>query len=325
MSTPTPARIELPTGLGVGPVNVYLFTEPEPVLIDTGIRSDESWAALTEGLAAHGLTVMDLSRVVITHPHVDHFGQAGRIVRESSAEIWISDMGVPWLVDTAARWQQRLTFYETHFLRPTGLPETAVAMILAGMRGIAASTYDVPAARVVPFQLNGRLQLGGAAWDVLHTPGHASAQTCFYQPDARLLLSADHLLAVAPTPVVERPPDGKNRIPALPQFLKSLDLVEQLEVEWVYPGHGRPFTHHHEVIARQRQRIADRQDRALALIRQGHHTVADLLDTMYAHHPPQHRFAGLWMLVGYLDLLVAANRIVQQTRDGVWYYELTAD
>ena len=29
-----PIRLELPTGLDVGPVNVYLFRQPEPVLVD---------------------------------------------------------------------------------------------------------------------------------------------------------------------------------------------------------------------------------------------------------------------------------------------------
>ncbi len=38
-----PIRIELPTGLGVGPVNAYLFTEPEVVLVDAGVNSDECW------------------------------------------------------------------------------------------------------------------------------------------------------------------------------------------------------------------------------------------------------------------------------------------
>ena len=80
-----PIRLELPTGLDVGPVNVYLFRQPEPVLVDAGIRSADSWEALQFGLAEHNLTVMDISRVIITHPHVDHFGQAGTIAAHSDA------------------------------------------------------------------------------------------------------------------------------------------------------------------------------------------------------------------------------------------------
>ena len=88
-----PIRIALPTGMQVGTVNVYLFTDPEPILVDAGIKSAESWDALQEGLANYGLTVMDLSRVIITHAHVDHDGQAGTIVTNSDADVWISDAG----------------------------------------------------------------------------------------------------------------------------------------------------------------------------------------------------------------------------------------
>lgn len=315
-----PIRLELPTGLGVGPVNVYLFPEPEPVLVDTGIRSDESWIALTDGLAQHGLTVADISRVVITHPHVDHFGQAGRIANESGAEIWIADVGRPWLQSTAEMWQQRIDYYRHHFLQPVGLPPDAIEVIINGMRGIAARTYDIPPQKIVTFKLDGALHMGGRSWQVLHTPGHASAQTCFYQVETRRLLSADHLLAVAPTPVVERPSDGVNRVPALPQFLQSLDLVQQLDIDTVYPGHGRPFADHRAVIRHQRDRIQARKRQAMELICEGYRTIADMLDVMYAHHPPQFRFAGLWMLVGYLDLLQAEGAIEERTIDGVWHY-----
>ena len=84
-----PVRIELPTDFAIGPVNAYLFTEPEPILIDTGVKSEASWAALMAGLAAHGLWVTDLQRVMITHPHVDHCGQAARLAAESGALVEI--------------------------------------------------------------------------------------------------------------------------------------------------------------------------------------------------------------------------------------------
>ena len=55
-----PIRIELPTPFAVGPVNAYLFTEPEPILVDTGVDSDESWQVLEYELARHNLAISDL-------------------------------------------------------------------------------------------------------------------------------------------------------------------------------------------------------------------------------------------------------------------------
>lgn len=317
----TPVRIALPTGLQVGDVNVYLFPEPEPVLVDTGIRSQESWEALQFGLAAHDLRVDDLSRVIITHAHVDHYGQAGTITAHSDAYVWIADVGAPWLLAPEARWQRRLDYYRAEFLPRVGLPAETAEMIVLGMQTVAAQSDPIPAERVHTFAADGTLQLGGMAWQVLHTPGHASMQTCFYQPETRQLLSADHLLSVTPTPVVEAPPKGtRERAPALPQFLHSLERVEVLDVDTVYPGHGRPFDNHREVIARQRERIRQRTAECLHWIEAGVHTPAELLDKMYAHRPAQLRFAGLWMLIGYLDLLVADGAVERHTEDGVWRY-----
>lgn len=321
-----PIRIELPTDLAVGTVNAYLFTEPVPVLVDTGIKSEEAWQALQEALAAHKLQIGDLARVVITHPHVDHFGQAGRIAAETSAEIWVADLGRTWLVDFPAMWQQRLNYYQDAFLSRLGLSPQAIALVIDYFSQVATQCDPVPAERVVTFAPDDTLQMGGLPWQVVHTPGHASMQTCFYQPQTRQFLSADMLLAKAPTPIVERPSGGNHkRIPALPQFLASLDRVEALEIDTVYPGHGEPFGNHRQVIGRQRDRIHRRKQECLTLIEAGRQTVADLVNQMYAHYESQFRFVGLWMLIGYLDLLKADGLIEENDVDGVWHYSKKDD
>lgn len=324
MGTAQPARLELPTGLPVGTVNAYLFTEPEPILVDTGVKSPASWEALLYGLGAQGLTVADLSRVIITHAHVDHYGQASDIAEQSDTEIWVCDLGASWLEATAAMWAQRTRFYSEFFLPALGLPAAGAGTLLSGIQALETLGSPVPANRLHTFPVDGVLQMGGRSWQVLHTPGHASMQTCFFEPDTGLLLAADMLLATTPAPVVESPVDGSyDRVPALPRFLESLDVLEALEISLVLPGHGRPFDDHREVIRRQRERIQLRKNECLEWIEAGFHTVSDLLDKMYAHHPPQFRFAGLWMLIGYLDLLEQKGRVEPRTIEGIWHYYAT--
>jgi glyoxylase-like metal-dependent hydrolase (beta-lactamase superfamily II) len=316
-----PKRIELPTGLGVGPVNAYLFDQPEVVLVDAGIKSDECWAALVDGLAVYGVSPVDIARVVITHPHVDHYGLAARITAESDAMVWIAEPGAPWILADAGKWRQRLTYYRDDFLIHIGLPNELIDGALVGMQTLEKRADPVPAERIITFRIDGVLQMGGMAWQVLHAPGHASMQTVFYQPETRQLISADMLLAITPTPVVEQPPPGETgRIPALPQFLRSLAMLEELEIDHVYPGHGRPFDNHRRVIERQRERILQRKAECLAFVRQGQATIPELLESMYAHQPPGSRTVGLWMLVGYLDLLIADGLIRQDEIDGIWHY-----
>ncbi|MFC7193655.1 MBL fold metallo-hydrolase [Halosimplex aquaticum] len=65
----------MPTPFQVGPVNAYLA---DRTLVDPGPDSDEAWSALTDALAERDLAPGDIERLLITHPHPDHFGLASR-------------------------------------------------------------------------------------------------------------------------------------------------------------------------------------------------------------------------------------------------------
>ncbi|MAT96633.1 MAG: hypothetical protein CL608_05770 [Anaerolineaceae bacterium] len=320
-----PIRIELPTEFDVGSVNSYLFTEPEPILVDCGVETPASWEALKAGLAQHDLAPANIRRVVITHPHVDHFGLAAKIAAISGAPVWIADIGAKWLVDPKKHFGLRADYYREHFLIQAGLPDEMAQMVLTYFDQIADQISPVPAECIQTFGLGDTLAMGGANWQVLHMPGHASHQTCFYQPESRHFLSADMLLPKTPTPIVERPSPNQPRQPSLPIFMESLNRCEALEIDTVYPGHGEPFQNHRQLIQKQRDRIHQRKAEALSLVQQGHHTAYTLVNQMYAHYPSTFRFAGLWMLIGYLDLLQAEGAIVQETVDGVWHYKRTGN
>ncbi len=321
-----PIRIELPTGLPVGTVNAYLFTEPEPVLVDTGLKSAESLAALQEGLAKHDLATADLARVIVSHHHVDHFGLAATITRAGNAEIWVLESTFAWLVDFEDKWRERLAYYSDYLLGSFGLAPEASEPILKYMATVQDVCETVPAKRVKTFTTEDQLSMGGANWQVLHTPGHASTLTCFYQPDFHHFLSTDMLLALTPTPIVERPVDGTHRRgKPLLQYLASLERVEALEIEKVFPGHGDPFTEHRELIRHQRERIQNRKEECLQHLRKGFKTLGELLPIMYAHYPPAFRFAGLWMIVGYIDLLESEGKVFAEEKDGVWSYHAYRD
>ncbi len=310
-----PIQIPLPIPYAVGPVNAYLFLDPEPTLVDCGLKTDACWDALTAGLASYGLAVGDLQRVIITHAHVDHMGLAGKITEASGAQIWVAENMVEWAVNFPTKWEGRMRFM-ARILQQLSLPSEQQAAILASMATTPTLWDSVPASRVTAFPNEGVIEIGGAAWQIIYTPGHSNTQSCFYQPETRQFLAADMLLSVTPTPVIEEPLDGSDeRVPGLPQFLDSLALVEELEIDWVYPGHGDPFTDHRALIERQSTRIAQRTEECYGLIAEGQHTFAALLDAMYGQHPATERFGALGMLVGYLDLLETDGLIKRYLHD----------
>ena len=71
--------IELPLEWAQGQVQVYLIEGQPLTLIDTGVRSEASLAALSAALDSLGYAIRDIERVIVTHAHRDHFGAVAAI------------------------------------------------------------------------------------------------------------------------------------------------------------------------------------------------------------------------------------------------------
>lgn len=314
-----PIRLELPFTSDKTTVNAYLFLTPEPTLIDTGDLADDSWDALVAGLAAHGLAPADLRRILITHTHIDHFGQAARLTAESDARVAVLDVGYDWLTDFTGNWTRRFAYYRDVFIPATGMPAHLAEMVLGYSQRVLRRYRSVPADRVDVLTAGQTLRLGDSDWTVLHMPGHAPMQTCFYAPGRKHFLASDMLLARTPTPVLEAPgPHGRRS--ELIQYLASLQRVEAMEIDLVYPGHGPSFIDHRDLIARQLARIDKRRDECFGHLQAGASTAHDLHQRMYPLWAESLNMAGLWMIIGYLDLLEAAGRVSRTDDRGLWRY-----
>ncbi|MDT7741843.1 MAG: hypothetical protein QOE59_921, partial [Actinomycetota bacterium] len=68
-------RIPLPLpSIGLRAVNVYAAEGPDGVaLVDAGWSGPDGLAALRHGLAEMGRSLADVTRVVVTHAHHDHY------------------------------------------------------------------------------------------------------------------------------------------------------------------------------------------------------------------------------------------------------------
>src|ERR1700730_36409 len=71
-------RIPLPLpGDSLRAVNVYAIEDDNRiVLVDSGWHRPDSWEALRSALHQIGCEIGDIARVLVTHIHHDHFGQA---------------------------------------------------------------------------------------------------------------------------------------------------------------------------------------------------------------------------------------------------------
>ena len=90
------------------------------------------------------------------------------------------------------------------------------------------------------------------ASQVYETPGHAPSHVVLHQPERGLLLSGDHLLGrVSLFFDYGWSPDPAG------EFLHSLDIVDELDVQLVLAGHGRPVRDARALVEANRAEVTD--------------------------------------------------------------------
>lgn len=316
-----PIRIELPTLQAGMTVNAYLFLRPEVVLVDCGLHSPESWEILTSTLAKESLTVGDIKKVYITHAHIDHMGLAGRIAKNSQAEIWVNEYTYPWAMDIKTMWTHRAEMIEK-VLRAETDPEDANPPIFTFLSSFLQHALqqwdDIPLAAVRQYQTGDSLSFGGEDWEVIYVPGHSNTQTCFYNRAQKWLLSADMLLNLTPTPAIEmkiEKPDEREA--SIITLLASFDKMKALEVERVFPGHHEPFGDHRRIIEQQVARIHLRKEQCLHVIGKGFSSFFEIHQRIYKSAC---NIFTISMLKGYLDLLEMEQKVQVSTQAGFRQY-----
>lgn len=137
-----------------GAIASYLIPHAHgAVLIESGPGS--TLPGLQAGLKAHGLTVSDITDVLITHIHLDHGGAAGWLARQG-ARIHVHPAGAPHLID------------------PQKLLSSAARIYGDQMQSLWGEFLPVPEERLMIVQDGEELEIEGLRFRALDTPGHAN-------------------------------------------------------------------------------------------------------------------------------------------------------
>jgi glyoxylase-like metal-dependent hydrolase (beta-lactamase superfamily II) len=98
-------RMQLPIWMpGLGHVNTYgLLDDRGLAVVDPGLPGPSSWRALKARLKSAGFRVKDIHTVIVTHSHPDHFGGAGRIKKEASAQLVTHRAFTTWSLQESRR------------------------------------------------------------------------------------------------------------------------------------------------------------------------------------------------------------------------------
>ena len=309
-------QLTLPTPFPVGPVNAYLIEGDDLTLVDTGPKADITREALLAGLAELGHSLEDIQRIIVTHHHADHMGLAAEISHRSGAEIWAHPYSLPWLADYTAQQARYQPFYAAIW-QQAGVPADVVALMAASSSRLVRWVDPVLATHTL--DEGQHIELGGAPWQVFHTPGHAGGLICLWEPASRTLLANDHVLRdISPNPVLEPPsmPD-EPRPRRLVEYLFHLRRMADLEPLVALPGHGERVT---DVAGLVRQRVTFHERRADRLLSSLNGSARSLWDLTQQTFPRVQSgmdyFLALSEVLAHLDLLETEGRVRTQTDAG---------
>jgi glyoxylase-like metal-dependent hydrolase (beta-lactamase superfamily II) len=227
---------------------------------------------LRQALGQAGLSLEHVRLLVCTHAHGDHYGQAAAIVEETGCELWMHPNHAH--TTEAAEHPDAALRRRLEVARHSGTPlddleayEDARRNRDSGLSGIVLPDRELVDGVEVETDLG--------TWRAYETPGHAPSHVVLHQPDRRLLLSGDHLLGRVSLYFDH----GYTPDPA-GEFLSSLDKVENLEIDLILAGHGRPVRDAPGLIAANRRTLADRLEAIRAELREGPRSAYDLVDAV---------------------------------------------
>jgi glyoxylase-like metal-dependent hydrolase (beta-lactamase superfamily II) len=235
--------IPLPLPFALRSANVYLTDDGDGgwTLIDAGFGLPADEAALRAGLAAAGVSLADVTALLITHAHPDHIGLSGPIHEESGAPVYLlageeAQMYRVWSAPADPRTDPLIAVAEMYAAH--GLSAQAAAGAAGGTRRLRQILRIAPAKATHPLRDGDELRLGRWCYRVLWTPGHSDYHMCLLRDDG-LFFSGDHILPGI-TPNIGWYPDA--RPDPLADYLVALHKVRDLPVRLVLPGHRAPFT-----------------------------------------------------------------------------------
>jgi glyoxylase-like metal-dependent hydrolase (beta-lactamase superfamily II) len=327
---PTPAgisRIALSIGVNaVESVNCYVIPDGDRVtIVDCGVwqpaRPDGGLAELEAGLERAGYALRDVSQIVVTHAHIDHYGLAGRLMEITGAVLTmhtLTDLDCEKYRHPDTARARRMDTYADH-----GVSEVERADLADHLTRWMPYLHSVVEASR---RLRGgeELIIGGDRWDVLHTPGHSLGHICLHSPARRVLLSGDHLLpSITPPVTFER---GFDADP-LRSYVESLRMIADRRPELVLPGHGRPFgdgVGRIDAILRNKLRRLEKIRRAIT---DRPSSVTELADVLVAKAILAHqRQLAINETLAHIAYLRWSGVVERRTRsDGVYEWYATSD
>jgi glyoxylase-like metal-dependent hydrolase (beta-lactamase superfamily II) len=312
--------LSMPLPFALDHINLWLVEDHDGwTVIDTGIGNADTRALWEKILGSK-----KIKRVIVTHYHPDHAGNAAWLCQRYGVELWMTQG--EYLTAHAVRTSSAgyTTDAVLSVFRKNGLDQQRAS----GMGG-RGNRY---AALVPEFPLSYRriiegdeIAIGEHKWRAMIGHGHAPEHLSLYSGSLNTLIAGDMLLSTISTNVSvwSIDPEGDP----LRLFLDSIARYRDLPADvLVLPSHGKPFRGAHERVEQLERHHEERLKELIQSLKTPQ-SAAELLTVLFRRPLDSHQtFFAMGEAIAHLHYLYYAGRAKRaQGDDGIMRYATSSE
>src|SRR5690348_5554642 len=311
--------LSMPLPFQLDHINLWLLDDEDgTTIVDTGI-ADARTRELWERIFA---TLKTVKRVILTHYHPDHAGNAAWICGRFGVELWTTQG----------------EYLTAHAVRASAAGYTGEAVLDVFRRnGLDQQHYQAMSGRnnryaeLVPdFPHSYRwiiegdlLTIGKNRWRAIIGHGHAPEHLSLYCQALNTVIAGDMLLSTISTNVSvwSIDPEGDP----LRLFLDSIARYRELPPDvLVLPSHGKPFRGAHERVAQLENHHRERLSALKEVLAKGEKSAGDLLPVLFRRKLDAHQtFFAMGEAIAHLHYLYYAGEAKRAAgADGIMRYAI---
>ena len=264
------------------------------VLIDTGSGSESSNMNLERGLAETGVDFSDLTHILLTHGHIDHYGGLTYLRERTRAQVGVHELDLGTINTHEAR-LAILSRKLENFLIQAGIPPQRRVELLRMYRFTKALYHSVD----VDFTFEAHdMQVG--PFELIHVPGHCPGHVALKLDN---VVFCGDLVLEHVTP--HQSPEELTPFMGVRHYLDSLSVFERWAVNasLILNGHDDPIEDLPARIANVREHLSHRIDQTLETLSEPR-TLAGIAEQVYGTMNGYNALLVIEKIGAYVEYLV---------------------